>query len=144
MFARQRSNKRVKECRLRQHVTYSATVGFSKTSDPIKVLELVVEPAESNLLAARIEVDHQHHEELNLTNPCFALGGRRILANRLLEQGQSIETVQTLLRHSELDHVMPYIDRNPTRARTARDTAADAFLPMPATPKESGSVTVKA
>jgi integrase len=58
--------------------------------------------------------------------------GRRTFANRLLEQGESVETVQTLLGHAELDHVMPYIDRNPARVRNALDTAAGAFLPMAA------------
>jgi len=29
------------------------------------------------------------------------------------------------------DHVMPYLDRNPVRARIALDAAADGFLPVP-------------
>jgi integrase/recombinase XerD len=36
--------------------------------------------------------------------------GRRTMASRLLEQGQSIETLQLLLGHSEIDHVAPYIE----------------------------------
>jgi integrase/recombinase XerD len=55
--------------------------------------------------------------------------GRRTFANRLLAQGESLETVQTLLGHAELDHVMPYIDRNPTRACAALGSVSDAFLP---------------
>lgn len=35
--------------------------------------------------------------------------GRRTFASRLLAQGHSIETVQLLLGHAELDHVAPYL-----------------------------------
>jgi integrase/recombinase XerD len=35
--------------------------------------------------------------------------GRRTMASRLLEQGHSIETLQLLIGHSELDHVDPYL-----------------------------------
>jgi len=31
------------------------------------------------------------------------------MASRLFAQGHSIETLQLLLGHSELDHVMPYL-----------------------------------
>lgn len=36
--------------------------------------------------------------------------GRRTFASRLLAAGESLETVQILLGHSELDHVTPYLE----------------------------------
>lgn len=36
--------------------------------------------------------------------------GRRSFASNLLANGHDLETVQRLLGHSELDHVMPYLD----------------------------------
>ncbi|MFM0197883.1 tyrosine-type recombinase/integrase [Paraburkholderia strydomiana] len=33
--------------------------------------------------------------------------GRRSFASNLVEQGHNIETVQQLLGHAELDHVLP-------------------------------------
>jgi integrase/recombinase XerD len=36
--------------------------------------------------------------------------GRRSFASNLLSKGNSIETVQQLLGHAELDHVMPYLE----------------------------------
>ncbi|NKF95652.1 site-specific integrase [Ralstonia solanacearum] len=36
--------------------------------------------------------------------------GRRTFASRLLAQGHTIETVQILLGHAELDHVGPYLE----------------------------------
>ncbi|KAF7961412.1 integrase [Cupriavidus sp. UYMU48A] len=36
--------------------------------------------------------------------------GRRTFASRLLAQGHSLETVQLLLGHAELDHVAPYLE----------------------------------
>lgn len=36
--------------------------------------------------------------------------GRRTFASRLLAQGHTIETVQLLLGHAELDHVAPYLE----------------------------------
>lgn len=36
--------------------------------------------------------------------------GRRTFASGLLANGHSLETVQLLLGHSELDHVMPYLE----------------------------------
>lgn len=36
--------------------------------------------------------------------------GRRTMASRLIAQGQSVETVQLLLGHAELDHVRPYLE----------------------------------
>lgn len=39
--------------------------------------------------------------------------GRRTFASRLLASGLSIETVQLLLGHAELDHVMPYLEVDP-------------------------------
>ena len=35
--------------------------------------------------------------------------GRRSFASNLVEQGHDIETVQQLLGHAELDHVLPYL-----------------------------------
>lgn len=35
--------------------------------------------------------------------------GRRTMASRLLEQGHSLETLQLMLGHAELDHVDPYL-----------------------------------
>ncbi|WP_279608261.1 tyrosine-type recombinase/integrase [Burkholderia gladioli] len=35
--------------------------------------------------------------------------GRRSFASNLIEQGHDIETVQQLLGHAELDHVLPYL-----------------------------------
>jgi site-specific recombinase XerD len=35
--------------------------------------------------------------------------GRRTMATRLVAQGNSVETVQLLLGHAELDHVRPYL-----------------------------------
>jgi integrase/recombinase XerD len=31
------------------------------------------------------------------------------MASRLIQQGESVETAQLLLRHAELDHVRPYL-----------------------------------
>lgn len=36
--------------------------------------------------------------------------GRRTFASRLLAAGESLETVQALLGHADLDHVMPYLE----------------------------------
>jgi len=44
--------------------------------------------------------------------------GRRTMASTLLEQGQSIETLQLLLGHSEIDHVAPYIEVSQERLST--------------------------
>lgn len=35
--------------------------------------------------------------------------GRRTMASRLIQQGESVETVHLLLGHAELDHVRPYL-----------------------------------
>jgi site-specific recombinase XerD len=35
--------------------------------------------------------------------------GRRTMASRLIARGHSVETVQQLLGHAELDHVRPYL-----------------------------------
>lgn len=42
----------------------------------------------------------------------LARGGRRTFASRLLAAGESLETVQALLGHASLDHVMPYLEVN--------------------------------
>lgn len=36
--------------------------------------------------------------------------GRRTFASRLLAAGESLETVQVLLGHADLDHVEPYLE----------------------------------
>jgi len=36
--------------------------------------------------------------------------GRRSFASNLLAKGHDLETVQQLLGHAELDHVMPYLE----------------------------------
>lgn len=36
--------------------------------------------------------------------------GRRSFASNLLAKGSDVETVQQLLGHAELDHVMPYLE----------------------------------
>jgi len=41
--------------------------------------------------------------------------GRRTMASRLIAQGHSVETVQQLLGHAELDHVRPYLQVSPKR-----------------------------
>jgi len=38
--------------------------------------------------------------------------GRRTFASRLMAAGESLETVQALLGHADLDHVMPYLEVN--------------------------------
>lgn len=38
--------------------------------------------------------------------------GRRTFASRLLASGESLDTIQALLGHSELDHLMPYLEVN--------------------------------
>ncbi|MGS0622395.1 tyrosine-type recombinase/integrase [Ralstonia sp. VS2407] len=45
--------------------------------------------------------------------------GRRIFASRLLAQGHTIETVQLLLGHAELDHVAPYLEVTKQELREA-------------------------
>ncbi|ANB72630.1 integrase [Paraburkholderia phytofirmans OLGA172] len=55
--------------------------------------------------------------------------GRRTFANRLLAQGESLETVQTLLGHAELDHVMSYLDDDPARIRAALEAFSADFMP---------------
>lgn len=39
----------------------------------------------------------------------LAKTGRRSFASNLIEQGHDIETVQQLLGHADLDHVLPYL-----------------------------------
>lgn len=41
---------------------------------------------------------------------CSSHGGRRTFATRLVAQGQSIETVQRLLGHADIDHTDDYLD----------------------------------
>ena len=45
--------------------------------------------------------------------------GRRTMASRLLEQGHSIETLQLMLGHSEMDHVDPYLQISKEKLRRA-------------------------
>ncbi len=53
--------------------------------------------------------------------------GRRTFASRLLAQGHTIETVQLLLGHAELDHVAPYLEVSSQDLREA-GAALDAIL----------------
>lgn len=50
--------------------------------------------------------------------------GRRTFASRLLAAGESLETVQVLLGHSDLDHVEPYLD---VREDTLREMFEEAI-----------------
>lgn len=43
--------------------------------------------------------------------------GRRSFASNLLRNGASLDAVQQLLGHSELDHVMPYLEIDPKKLR---------------------------
>lgn len=43
--------------------------------------------------------------------------GRRTMASNLLRKGADLDTVQHLLGHAELDHVMPYLEVQPDRLR---------------------------
>lgn len=43
---------------------------------------------------------------------CSSHSGRRTFASRLLADGVPLETVQALLGHADLDHVMPYLEVN--------------------------------
>ncbi|WP_454776805.1 tyrosine-type recombinase/integrase [Janthinobacterium tructae] len=45
--------------------------------------------------------------------------GRRTMASRLLEQGHSLETLQLLLGHADLDHVDPYLEVDNKKLRQA-------------------------
>jgi integrase/recombinase XerD len=45
--------------------------------------------------------------------------GRRTMASRLLEQGHSIEALQLMLGHSEMDHVDPYLQISKEKLRRA-------------------------
>jgi integrase/recombinase XerD len=45
--------------------------------------------------------------------------GRRTMASRLLEQGHSIETLQLMLGHSEMDHIDPYLQFSKEKLRRA-------------------------
>lgn len=43
--------------------------------------------------------------------------GRRTFASRLMASGESLDTIQALLGHSELDHLMPYLEVDPGTLR---------------------------
>jgi integrase/recombinase XerD len=43
--------------------------------------------------------------------------GRRSFASNLLHKGASLERVQQLLGHAELDHIMPYLEIDPKKLR---------------------------
>lgn len=53
--------------------------------------------------------------------------GRRTFASRLLAQGHSIETVQLLLGHAELDHVAPYLVVTKQELREATAALGDGW-----------------
>lgn len=42
---------------------------------------------------------------------------RRTFASRLMASGESLDTIQALLGHSELDHLMPYLEVDPGTLR---------------------------
>lgn len=50
--------------------------------------------------------------------------GRRTFASRLMEAGEKFDTIQTLLGHSELDHLMPYLEVK----HAARDVRRGAIV----------------
>lgn len=50
----------------------------------------------------------------------LARGGRRTFASRLMASGESLDTIQALLGHSELDHLMPYLE-------VCKDTLREMF-----------------
>ncbi|CAN7781187.1 site-specific integrase [Cupriavidus necator] len=54
--------------------------------------------------------------------------GRRTFASRLLAQGHSIETVQLLLGHAELDHVAPYLEVSRREMLEAVSANGDALV----------------
>lgn len=43
--------------------------------------------------------------------------GRRTFASNLMARGEDLETVQALLGHSDLDHLMPYLEVDPDTLR---------------------------
>ncbi|WP_321916694.1 tyrosine-type recombinase/integrase [Paraburkholderia sp. J11-2] len=45
--------------------------------------------------------------------------GRRTFATRLIANGHSLETVQTLLGHTHIDHVAPYLELSQREFREA-------------------------
>ncbi|MHA6884639.1 tyrosine-type recombinase/integrase [Ralstonia pseudosolanacearum] len=53
--------------------------------------------------------------------------GRRTFASRLLAQGHSIETVQLLLGHAELDHVALYLEVTKQGLREAMADLGDGL-----------------
>jgi site-specific recombinase XerD len=53
--------------------------------------------------------------------------GRRTFASRLLAQGHSLETVQTLLGHAELDHIAPYLEVSNKERREAVAALGDSL-----------------
>ncbi|MBB6582228.1 tyrosine-type recombinase/integrase [Ralstonia solanacearum] len=53
--------------------------------------------------------------------------GRRTFASRLLAQGHSIETVQILLGHAELDHIAPYLEVTEQELREAIAELGDGW-----------------
>jgi len=52
--------------------------------------------------------------------------GRRTFASRLLAQGHSVETVQLLLGHAELDHIAPYLEVSVKEQREAVAALGDS------------------
>lgn len=56
---------------------------------------------------------------------CSSHSGRRTFASRLLAAGESLEVVQTLLGHSDLDHVEPYLEVNDGTLREMFEVVLD-------------------
>lgn len=57
---------------------------------------------------------------------CSSHSGRRTFASRLLAAGESLEVVQALLGHSDLDHVEPYLEVNDDTLRVMFETVLDS------------------
>lgn len=57
---------------------------------------------------------------------CSSHSGRRTFASRILAAGESIETLQILLGHSELDTVEAYLDIKPETLREMFETVLDS------------------
>ena len=53
---------------------------------------------------------------------CSSHSGRRTFASRLLAAGESLETVQILLGHADLDHVEPYLEVSNSTLREMYET----------------------
>lgn len=68
----------------------------------------------ADAISANFELQHQAYVTKLYRDTGIRGGsshsGRRSFASNLVEQGHDLETVQQLLGHAELDHVLPYLD----------------------------------